>query len=99
MEILGSITGQPPLSLSKSDSSSASQTEKSFSDFLKSTVDQVTNAQNAGDSAIEKLNTGEAKNLHEVMIAVEEADISLRMLIQMRNKALTAYDEIMRMQI
>jgi flagellar hook-basal body complex protein FliE len=33
------------------------------------------------------------------MIAVEQADISLRMLVQMRNKALTAYEEIMRMQI
>jgi len=33
------------------------------------------------------------------MIAVEEADVSLRMLVQMRNKALQAYDEIMRMQI
>jgi flagellar hook-basal body complex protein FliE len=99
MEILGSIASQPSLSLLKPDSSPASQTEKSFSDFLKSTVDQVINAQNTGDSAIEKLNTGEAKNLHEVMIAVEEADISLRMLVQMRNKALTAYDEIMKMQI
>jgi flagellar hook-basal body complex protein FliE len=98
MEILPSAS-QPPLALSKPDSNPASKVEKSFSDFLKSTVDQVTKAQSTGDSAIEKLNTGEAKNMHEVMIAVEEADISLRMLVQMRNKALTAYDEIMRMQI
>jgi flagellar hook-basal body complex protein FliE len=37
--------------------------------------------------------------MHEVMIAVEEADISMRMLVQLRNKALQAYDDIMRMQI
>ena len=33
------------------------------------------------------------------MIAVEQADISLRMLVQMRNKAQAAYEEIMRMQV
>ncbi len=49
--------------------------------------------------ATKNLQSGDAKHLHEVMIAVEEADISLRMLVQMRNKALTAYEEIMRMQI
>jgi flagellar hook-basal body complex protein FliE len=99
MTTIASITGQAPLALSLPETSPVSQTQKSFSDFLNSTLDQVNNAQNAGDTAITKLNTGEAKNLHEVMIAVEKADISLRMLVQMRNKALQAYDEIMRMQI
>jgi flagellar hook-basal body complex protein FliE len=99
MTTIPNITGQAPLPSTLPDVSPVSQTEKSFSDFLSSTLDQVNKAQNAGDTAITKLNTGEAKNLHEVMIAVEKADISLRMLVQMRNKALQAYDEIMRMQI
>jgi flagellar hook-basal body complex protein FliE len=99
MTTISNVTGQPPLALSQPDLSSVSQTEKSFSDFLGSMLDQVNKAQNTGDTAIAKLNTGEAKNMHEVMIAVEEADISLRMLVQMRNKALTAYDDIMKMQI
>jgi flagellar hook-basal body complex protein FliE len=62
-------------------------------------MSKVNDSQIAGDQAIVKLESGEAKHLHEVMIAVEEADISLRMLVQMRNKALSAYEEIMRMQI
>ena len=74
-------------------------TKKTFSDFITSSIDEVNKAQVEGDLAIEKLNSGEAQNLHDVMIAVEQADLSLRMLVQVRNKALSAYDEIMRMQI
>jgi flagellar hook-basal body complex protein FliE len=99
MNTIAGVSNQPPLTLSKPDLSPASQAEKSFSDYLSSTLDQVTKAQTAGDTAIEKLHTGGAKNMHEVMIAVEEADLSLRMLVQFRNKALQAYDDIMKMQI
>lgn len=99
MTPISGITSQQPLALTPPDLSSVSQTEKSFSDYLGSILDQVNKTQITGDTAIAKLNTGEAKNMHEVMIAVEEADISMRMLVQMRNKALQAYDDIMRMQI
>jgi flagellar hook-basal body complex protein FliE len=99
MTTIPGISSQAPLALSQPDLSASSQAEKSFSDILSSTLDQVTKAQNAGDTAIEKLNTGEAKNMHEVMIAVEEADLSMRMLVQFRNKVLQAYDDIMKMQI
>jgi flagellar hook-basal body complex protein FliE len=99
MTTIPGISNPPPLTLSQPDVSPVSQAEKNFSDYLTSTLDQVTQAQNAGDTAIKKLNTGEAKNMHEVMIAVEEADLSLRMLVQFRNKALQAYDDIMKMQI
>lgn len=70
-----------------------------FGEMLSSMVNKVNDSQIAGDQAVEKLQSGKAEHLHEVMIAAEEADISLRMLVQMRNKALTAYEEIMRMQI
>lgn len=99
MTTISGITSQQPLALSQPELSSVSQTEKSFSDYLGSMLDQVGKTQSNGDTAITKLNTGEAKNMHEVMIAVEEADISMRMLVQLRNKALQAYDDIMRMQI
>jgi len=83
----------------QTDTSDVSQAKAGFGDILSSTLQSVNNSQMAGDNAIERLQTGDAKHLHEVMIAVEEADVSLRMLVQMRNKALTAYEEIMRMQI
>ena len=88
-----------PMPLRQPDTSSVSKVKKGFGDMLNSTIDQVNKMQLNGDKATEKLHSGEARHLHEVMIAVEEADISLRMLVQMRNKAQQAYEEIMRMQI
>jgi flagellar hook-basal body complex protein FliE len=87
------------LPLRAADTSTVSTAKSGFADIIKSTIQQVSQAQNTGAQAIEKLNTGNAESLHEVMLAVEEADISLKMLVQMRNKALSAYDEVMRMQI
>ncbi len=51
------------------------------------------------DQTILKANTGESVDLHEMMIAMEKADISLRLMVQVRNNAIDAYQEIMRMQI
>ena len=99
MTTISGISSQATSVQPKPDSQSVGAAEKNFSDFLSSTIDQVVNAQNASDAAVERLNTGKAQNMHQVMLAVEEADISLRMLVQVRNKALQAYDDIMRMQI
>lgn len=51
------------------------------------------------DQAVLQANTGENVNLHHLMISMEKADISLRLMVQVRNKAIDAYQEIMRMQI
>lgn len=88
-----------PLPLRQPDTSPVSEAKSNFGEMLTDTIKQVNEAQLDGDKAMERLQTGEAKNLHEVMIAVEQADISLRMLVQMRNKAQQAYEEIMRLQI
>lgn len=81
------------------ENNSVSKAAAGFGDLLSSMVDQVNASQSAGEKAIVDLQSGKAEHLHEVMIAVEQADISLRMAVQIRNKALTAYEEIMRMQI
>ena len=70
-----------------------------FVDSLNAAVSRVNSAQVEADRAVEQLHAGEAKNLHEVMITMEKADISLRLMVQMRNKAVEAYQEIMRMQV
>lgn len=93
------ITGTIPLELRKPDTSSVSKVTEGFSDILQDTITQVNNQQKEANTAITKLHTGEAENLHDVMIAMEEADISVRMLVQVRNKALEAYEQIMRLQL
>ncbi len=91
-----SITLLPP---KLNDTGTVTKNATGFGDMLSSMLTKVNDSQVAGDQAVQKLESGDAKHLHEVMIASEEADISLRMLVQMRNKALSAYEEIMRMQI
>jgi flagellar hook-basal body complex protein FliE len=88
-----------PLPLRQTDTSSVSTAKDSFGKLLTDTISEVNRNQMNGESAVDKMHTGEAKHLHEVIIAVEQADVSLRMLVQMRNKVQQAYEEIMRMQI
>lgn len=99
METPPIIVGKLPMQLPKTSGTEVSKAGEAFGKMLSSTINQVNQAELSGNKAIENLHTGKAKNLHEVMIAVEEADLSIRMLVQMRNKALEAYNEIMRLQI
>jgi flagellar hook-basal body complex protein FliE len=71
----------------------------SFSDMLRSSVDQVNTQQVQADQSIDNLIAGRSKNIHETMLAVERADSSLKLMMQVRNKILDAYKEIMRMQV
>lgn len=84
---------------SPSHAAEIEKTSNSFQNVLTSTLEEVTAADNRGDEAIVDFNTGGATNLHDVMLAMEEADISIRMLVQMRNKALDAYNELMQLQL
>ncbi len=72
---------------------------KDFQAFLKNSMAQVKKADLQGEQAIVDFAAGNAENIHDVMLAIEEADISLRMFVQFRNKALEAYNEIMRLQL
>jgi len=83
----------------KLDSNPVAKASTNFSDMMESMINEVNDSQAKGDNAIEQMQTGDARHLHDVMIAVEEADVSLRMLVQIRNRAVAAYEEIMRMQI
>ena len=70
-----------------------------FSKFLGDMVGKVNDMQVTADKSIQSLAVGESKGLHEVMLAVEKASISFQFLSQVRNKAVEAYQEVMRMQV
>ena len=70
-----------------------------FSDFLKSTVQEANDLQKDANHAVEELAVGKTKDIHATMIAIEKADISFRFLMQIRNKVIDAYREIMKMQV
>ena len=67
--------------------------------FFSELVSKVNDLQNQSDKAVQNLASGENKNLHEVMISMEKASISFQFMSQVRNKAVEAYQEIMRMQM
>jgi flagellar hook-basal body complex protein FliE len=67
--------------------------------FFSELVSKVNDLQTQSDQAIQGLASGENKNLHEVMISMEKASISFQFMSQVRNKALEAYQEVMRMQV
>ena len=70
-----------------------------FGKFMEEMVGKVSELQANADKSIQGLATGESKGLHEVLIAVEKSSISFQMLTQVRNKAVEAYQEIMRMPV
>jgi flagellar hook-basal body complex protein FliE len=72
---------------------------KNFSDILTESVDKVNLYQTQADTSIKEMIAGRNKNIHETMLAVERADASLKLMMQVRNKILDAYKEIMRMQV
>jgi len=85
--------------LSQPKTAPVQQMSNKFGEMLKTTIAEVNQAQISADRAAEQIVAGETKNLHGAMIKLEEADISLRLMVQMRNKAVEAYQEIMRMQV
>ena len=71
----------------------------SFADVLKNKVQEINQLQLDADSAISKVELGNSGSIHEAMIALEKASISFRTMMQVRNKILEAYQEVMRMQV
>jgi flagellar hook-basal body complex protein FliE len=70
-----------------------------FGDVLKDAISTVNEVQRQSDLEIQKLMTGESQDLHATLIAVQKADLSFQMMMQVRNKIIQAYQEIMRMQV
>ena len=78
---------------------SASEGSQSFADTLKEAISNVNQLQKSADKASQDLATGRTDNVADVMIASEKADIALRMMVQVRNKVIDAYNEILKMQV
>src|SRR5262245_26462484 len=71
----------------------------SFGDVLKQSLAEVNHLQEKSDAAITALASGEKASLHDTMIAMEQASISFKLMMQVRNKIVEAYQEVMRIQV
>ena len=78
---------------------STQKESESFAKTLDKFVKDVNGLQNQASESIEKLATGEVNDVHQVMIAVEEANTALEFMLEIRNKIVEAYQEVMRMPV
>jgi len=72
---------------------------QSFSGTLDRFVNEVNAKQVAAGQAVQDLQSGRNVSLHQTMIALEEASVSFQLMVEVRNKVLESYQELMRMQI
>lgn len=70
-----------------------------FGDILKEAVQRVDGYQKAADVSVEKFMKGEDEDLHRVAMVTQQAEVSFEVFLQMKNKVLQAYQEVMRMQV
>lgn len=75
------------------------KSDQGFTAYLKNSFDDVNRSLATADKLATDLAVGKNENLHEAMISMEKAEASFKLLVQVRNRALEAYNEIMRMQV
>jgi flagellar hook-basal body complex protein FliE len=78
---------------------SRSNDQMGFGDILNRGLNGLNQKMLSSQSELQKLSLGEPQNLHQVMINLEETRISFQLMMQVRNKCLEAYQDIMKMQM
>jgi flagellar hook-basal body complex protein FliE len=73
--------------------------EPAFDEVLKAAVQSVDRLQKEANQAMRQLAVDGSVDIHQTMIAMEKADLSFRLMLQIRNKLVEAYQEVMRMQV
>ncbi len=92
------VTGYPEI-LGQDKVEKVRENVESFQNVLRQFIKDVNELQNEAGEAIEKAIAGEITDIHDVMIAVEKAKTSFELLMEVRNKMLEAYKELMRLQV
>jgi flagellar hook-basal body complex protein FliE len=70
-----------------------------FQDVLRSAIQTVEASSQAANASVERFLSGEGEELHTTILATQKAELTFEMFLQVRNKVVSAYQEIMRMQI
>lgn len=71
----------------------------SFGDTLNNAINSVDSSQKVADEQIEAFVAGEQENVHDVMIAMNQAKLHFQLMTEVRNKSIEAYQELMRIQV
>jgi flagellar hook-basal body complex protein FliE len=92
------IGQQSPLQPATPIEAKAKADKDSFGQWLSQSLGEVNQLQQVADSAAQKLISGESKDIHGTMIAMQKANIGLDLMLEIRNKVIAAYEEVKRMQ-
>jgi len=84
---------------SKVQKQDGDETGSNFGQVLSDAMQDVNKAQLDSNEQIQGMLSGDIQDVHTAMIAVQKADLSFQMMMQVRNKLIDAYQEIMRMQV
>jgi flagellar hook-basal body complex protein FliE len=72
---------------------------KAFQSVLSEAIQKVESFQQNANASLNRFLSGEGEDLHKVALATQQADLSFQLFTQMRNKIVSAYQEVMRMQV
>ena len=92
------LSGLSPVSL-KPSGPTAPTSGSDFSGLLGRMVSEVNAKQQVAGETLQSLQTGQGVPIHQAMIAMEEASVSFQLMVEVRNKLLESYQELMRMQV
>lgn len=85
--------------LSPDNAAQVGKTDKeSFAKLLSNSMKQIDEMNQGAEQAMENLAAGDVQDVHQVMLAMEKANLSFMTMMQVRNKLLQAYNEVMKIQ-
>ncbi len=96
---IGPIRGKLPQEIPREEKPEEVKGAVKFQETLQGLVNDVDKMQKTAHESSRRMLTGEIEDVHQVMIAMEEAQTSFQLMMEIRNKLVEAYREIMRMQV
>jgi flagellar hook-basal body complex protein FliE len=99
MNNIGGIQGISSSDLLKQKSKTDLTAGDAFSEHLKSALNETNELQVDSEKAIADMATGQVKDLHQAALAINKAETSMKLMLEIRNKALSAYKELGRTQL
>lgn len=95
---VGSPSGLPPVG-PVGPAAPQPETGRGFGDVVEGLLKDVNQQQTSADTNIQNLMTGDTSNVDDVVMSVVQADLAFRMVLEIRNRLISSYQEVMRMQV
>lgn len=96
---INGISGASTADLLKQKSKIEQSNGSDFAEKLKSAINETNEIQESGEQAVADMATGQVKDLHQAAMAIGKAETSMKLMLEIRNKALSAYKELGRTQL